>query len=93
MVTAIILVNCDGPEINSVAQNLADLEEISEVYSVAGRYDLVAICRVDENEKLANLVTNTLSGFEGVESTETLTAFRVFSRHDLERMFAIGMEE
>ena len=93
MINAIILINCDGPQINDVAQTLADMKEISEVYSVAGRYDLVAICRVKENEKLANMVTNRLATVDGIQSTETLTAFRVFSRHDLERMFAVGMEE
>lgn len=92
MINAIILLNCEVAEINNVAETLADLEEISEVYSVAGRYDLVAICRVKETEKLANIVTNKLATIDGIESTETLTAFRVYSRHDLERMFAIGME-
>ena len=92
MINAIILLNCEGPKINNIAETLADMNEISEVYSVAGRYDLVAICRVKETEKLANIVTNRLSTIDGIQSTETLTAFRVFSRHDLERMFAIGME-
>jgi len=93
MINAIILLNCEGQKINKVAETLAEMDEISEVYSVAGRYDLVAICRVNENEKLANMVTNRLASVDGIQSTETLTAFRVFSRHDLERMFAIGMEE
>ncbi len=92
MINAIILLNCDVSEINNVAETLADLDEISEVYSVAGRYDLVAICRVKETEQLANIVTSKLATINGIQSTETLTAFRVYSRHDLERMFAIGLE-
>ena len=66
------------------------MEGVSEVYSVGGRYDLVAIIRVKDNETLAELVTNRMLLVEGITNSETLIAFRVFSRHDLERMFSIG---
>lgn len=90
MVTAIVLINCERAAINTVAEALADLPAISEVYSVGGRFDLVAIARVKENDDLASLVTEQLAGVEGIQRTETLIAFRAVSRHDLEGIFTIG---
>jgi DNA-binding Lrp family transcriptional regulator len=90
MVTAIVLINVTRGQINEMAQKIADIEGISEVYSVGGRYDLVAIIRVASNEAMADLVTHTLAKFEGIEHTETLLAFQSFSRHDLDSMFSIG---
>jgi DNA-binding Lrp family transcriptional regulator len=71
---------------------LAELDGISEVYSVGGRYDLVAILRVPDNDALAALVTEHMLKVEGITYSETLIAFRAFSRHDLESMFSLGME-
>jgi len=68
------------------------VEGVSEVYSVAGRYDLAAIVRVKDNDDLANVVTERIRKVAGITSSETLIAFRVYSRHDLERMFSIGMQ-
>ncbi len=92
MVTAVILINAERDRVNEVAENMADMQAISEVYSVGGRYDLVAIVRVRENEALADLVTNQMSQLTGIENTETMVAFRAYSRHDLEHMFSIGFE-
>lgn len=91
MVTAIVLLNVERSQINSVAEKLADMKQISEVYSVAGRYDLVAILRVKTNEDLADLVTNHMLKVNGIRTTETLVAFRAYSRHDLEAMFSVGL--
>ena len=93
MVSAIVLLNVERDKVNTVAEKLADMTGISEVYSVAGRYDLVAIIRVKENEQLADIITNRMLKIEGIIKSETLIAFRVFSRHDLESLFSIGMEE
>ena len=90
MVTAMVLLKVVKDRINPVAEMLAAMQGISEVYSVAGRYDLVAIIRARDNEMLADLVTGHLRALEGVTESETLIAFRVYSRHDLESMFAIG---
>jgi DNA-binding Lrp family transcriptional regulator len=79
--------------INDVAAQLLEIEGVSEVYSVAGQYDLAAIIRVHNNDNLARVVTEQMLQIEGILSSETLIAFRVFSKHDLERMFSIGMEE
>ena len=92
MVTALILMQVEHAHINSVAQRLADIPGISEVYSVSGQFDLVAIARVRVNEDLADLVTEHMHTVAGIVRTETLIAFRTYSRHDLEGMFAVGME-
>jgi DNA-binding Lrp family transcriptional regulator len=89
MVTAIVLLNVERGHINPVAEQLAGLRGIAEVYSVAGRYDLVAIIRVKTNEELADLVTASIRNVVGIQHTETLIAFRAYSRHDLEAMFSI----
>ncbi|MGH7833901.1 MAG: Lrp/AsnC family transcriptional regulator [Candidatus Binatia bacterium] len=91
MITAIVLIQATHDRIPEVAQALADLEGVSEVYSVAGRHDLAVIVRVKDNDRLADVVTKDIRKIEGIESSETLIAFRVYSRHDLERMFSIGM--
>jgi len=92
MVTAIVLINTKHGHINNVAEALVEMAGVSEVYSVGGRYDLVAVIRVSSNEKMADLVTNQLLQLPNIEKTETLIAFKAFSQHDLERMFAVGTE-
>jgi len=91
MVTAIILIHAERSQINEVAEQLAAMEGISEVYSVSGNYDLVAIARVPSNDDLANLVTHKMVTIGSILTSETMLAFKAFSRHDLESMFDIGM--
>ncbi len=93
MVSAVILLMVEKDKVNEVASKLVELPGISEVYSVAGHYDLVAIVRVRENDQIAEAVTNHMLQIEGIQRSETLIAFRVFSRYDLEAMFSVGMEE
>ncbi|HAK94917.1 MAG TPA: AsnC family transcriptional regulator [Planctomycetes bacterium] len=92
MVNAVVLINVERGKVNEVAETLADMRAISEVYSVGGRFDLVAIVRAKENEELADLVTKHMSAVPGITGTETMVAFRAYSRHDLDRMFSIGFE-
>ena len=92
MVTALVLLNVERDKVNQVAEKIADLEGVTEVYSVAGRYDLGVVIRVKDNELLADVVTKGIRRIEGIEKSETLIAFRVYSRHDLESMFSIGLE-
>jgi len=92
MVTAIVLTNCEREHINDVSQQLLSFKGVTEVFSVAGQYDLVAILRVQNNEQIAELVTEHLRGIEGIAHTQTLMAFKVFSKFDLENMFSIGSE-
>jgi DNA-binding Lrp family transcriptional regulator len=91
MVSALVLLNVARGAINEVGQHLAEMDGVTEVYSVGGRFDLVAVIRVKDNERLAELVTEQMLRVEGITSSETLIAFRVFSRHDLEAMFSIGI--
>lgn len=90
MVTALVLLNFDRNQIKDVSQKLEDMQDVSEVYSVAGRFNLVAIIRVKINEQIADTITGKFSELEGITATETLIAFNTFSRHDLELMFSIG---
>ena len=76
---------------SEVAEQLQAMDGISEVYSVSGKYDLIAIVRVKTNDDLANLVTRKMLALDGIAKTETMLAFQTYSRHDLEAMFAVGM--
>ncbi|MBW2148657.1 MAG: Lrp/AsnC ligand binding domain-containing protein [Deltaproteobacteria bacterium] len=92
MVTAIVLIHADRKMINETAEELVKTEGISEVYSVAGQWDLVAVVRAKDNELLADIITNHMLRLPGILKTETLIAFRALSRYDLERLFSIGFE-
>ncbi len=93
MVTAIVLTKVQRSGVNEVAQRLTEIEGVSEVYSVGGRYDLVVVIRASTNEKMADVVTNRMTEITGILDTETMVAFKSHSRHDLESMFSIGLEE
>ena len=92
MVTTVVLAVCDIDRIPETAQSIADIPEVSEVYSVAGDYDLVVMVRVRNHEDLARVVTNGIAKTQGVKRTQTLVAFQVFSRHDVEALFSVGFE-
>ena len=92
MINAIVLMKIRNDRINDVAEGLLELKGVAEVYSVAGQYDLVVILRASNDEGIASLVTENMLKIEGVVSSETLIAFRAYSRYDLERMFSIGMD-
>ena len=93
MVTALVLLNVERDKINVVAEKLTAIQGVTEVYSIAGKYDLVAIIRVKENDQLADVVTERIRRVEGIEKSETLISFRVYSRYDLEMAFSLGMGE
>ena len=90
MVTAIVLIEAESDKIDDVAKKLVEIEGIPEVFSVAGRHDLVALLRVGKNEDIADIVSSKLRQLDGVVRTETLIAFRVYSRDDIEGMFSVG---
>jgi DNA-binding Lrp family transcriptional regulator len=93
MVTTVVLATCDIHRVPETAQEIADLPEVTEVYSVAGDYDLVIMVRVRRHEDLAKVVTEGILRVPGVERTQTLVAFKVFSRHDVESLFSLGFDE
>lgn len=92
MVNAIVLINVRRDLINETATRLADIAGISEVYSVSGAFDLIAVIRVADTDAMAEIVTGQMVKLEGIERTQTMIAFRAYSRHDLDRLFAIGTE-
>jgi DNA-binding Lrp family transcriptional regulator len=92
MITAIVNVSAAVDRIPEVAQAIADLDGVSEVYSVAGDVDLVAIVRVRRHEELADVIAGRLNKVQGVLETQTLIAFQAYSKHDLEATFSLGME-
>jgi DNA-binding Lrp family transcriptional regulator len=91
-VHAVVLIQCEIDTIPEAAQAIADIGGVSEVYSVAGEVDLVAIVRVAEHDDLASVIPVGIAKVAGVERTETLIAFQVYSQHDLDRMFSLGFE-
>ena len=92
MITAIVMISVDADRIPEVAEELAELDGVSEVYSVAGDVDLIAVVRVREFEQIAEVIAGRLSKVPGVLHTDTHIAFRAYSRHDLETTFSIGAD-
>ena len=92
MVTAIVFINAEVARIGEVAEAVAALPGVSEVYSVTGALDLVAIVRVADHEQVAGVVADRLNKVPGVTGTETHIAFRTYSRHDLESAFSVGLD-
>lgn len=93
MITAIVLIQAEVDMIPETAEALSEVSGVSEVYSVAGDWDLVAIVRVKEHEELASVVTDNVLKIPGIAMTQTLIAFKSYSRNDLERMWDIGLDE
>ena len=92
MITAIVFVEADTARIPEVAEQIAGLPGVTEVYSVTGTIDLVVIVRVRDNEAVAEVVADRLNKVDGVLDTETHIAFKSYSRHDLEAAFSLGAE-
>jgi DNA-binding Lrp family transcriptional regulator len=92
-VTAVVLIKAKTDQINELAQALADIEGVGEVYSVAGRYDLVAIVRAARNEDLADIVSAKVHKAAGIVGSETLIAFRVYRHAEVDAAFSLGLED
>jgi len=92
MITTIVLIRADPKTIPQVAQRLAGIDGVTDVYSVSGEWDLVAIVKVPEYDRIAQVVTEEFVKVPGIERTQTLTAFRAYSRKDLEQAWDIGVE-
>ncbi len=90
MVTAIILAQVKRSAINETAQALLALDGVTEVYSVAGEWDLVVMVRAKDNDQLADIVTGHMLKLDEIVKTTTLIGFRAYSNYDLDRMFDIG---
>jgi DNA-binding Lrp family transcriptional regulator len=92
VITTIVLIRAEPSQVTAVAQRLAGIDGVTEVYSVSGEWDLVAIVRVPEYEKIAEVVTEVFPTVMGIERTMTLTAFRAYSKKDLQQAWDIGVE-
>ncbi|MGH3488852.1 MAG: Lrp/AsnC family transcriptional regulator [Actinopolymorphaceae bacterium] len=93
MITAIVFVQADVDRIPEVAEQIAELDGVSEVYSVTGDLDLIALVRVRQHDEIADVVADRLNKVPGVLSTQTHIAFRAYSQHDLEAAFSLGLPE
>ena len=93
MITAIVLIQAEVDRIPEVAEALAELDGVSEVYSVTGDVDLIAIVRVRRHEELADVIADRVGKVAGVRHSDTHIAFRTYSQHDLEAAFALGFDE
>ncbi len=92
MITAIVFVNADVARIPEVAEEIAGIDGVSEVYSVTGQIDLIVLVRVRHHEDVAGVVADRINKIPGVTGTETHIAFRTHSRHDLEAAFSLGLD-
>ena len=92
MVTAVVLIKAETDKVDELAQSIAEIKGVSEVFSVAGQHDLVAIVRVRENEQLAEVISGQLRKLPDIVATETLIAFRVYSSRELAAGYDIGLD-
>ncbi|NMR19354.1 Lrp/AsnC family transcriptional regulator [Cellulomonas fimi] len=93
MLTAIVLIDAEAGKIPEVAAAITEVPGVSEVYSVTGEVDLIAMVRVREHDQLADVIADRVSKVDGVLRTQTYIAFRTYSKHDLEEAFALGLED
>ncbi len=93
MITAFVLIRTERGRTEDAAEALAAVDGVAEVYSVTGEYDLVAVVRVKRYEDMAEVVPRRVAAVPGLAATQTLMAFQHYSRHDLERMWSIGLEQ
>jgi len=93
MITAVVLIGCEVGKVHEVAEALVDIEGVAEVYSVSGQHDIMAMVRVKEYESLTTVVSEKIGATAGIASTETHMAFRCYSKHDMETMWATAIGE
>ena len=92
MVTAIVLIEAETSRIPELAEQIVNMEGVQELFSVAGRHDLVAIVKVPQNEDLADVISDKMRNLEGIVATETMIAFRAYSKKELEAGFELGLD-
>ncbi len=93
MKTAIVFLNIEQGKVTDIARVLVDMQNITEVFSISGKYDLVAIIRNQDDDEIADIVTNQMQQIGGIQKTETMFAFRTYSHHDLGYIFSIGASD
>ena len=93
MISAIVLINAEVSRIPEVAAAIAEIDGVSEVYSVTGDVDLIAVVRLRRHEDFADVIADRLNKVDGVQGTQTHIAFRTYSKHDLEAAFSLGLDD
>ena len=88
MITSIVMIKCEVGKVKSVAEKLVDLHGVSEVYSITGEWDILAVVRVKEFDSLAKVVSEEIASTPGISKTVTTLAFRCYSKHNMEKMWA-----
>ena len=91
MITTIVLIKADPKQIPQCASKLAGIDGVTEVYSVSGEWDLVAIVRVGGIRADCEVITEKFPEARA-HPNQTLTAFRAYSKKDLEQAWDIGVE-
>ena len=92
LTTAIVHIDVEADLIPEAAEAIVNIDGVTEVYSITGDWDLIAMVRVSDHEKLAEIIPTRISKVDGVIRTETQLAFRAYSRHDLEAAFSLGLD-
>lgn len=90
MTHAIVLIQAERSALATLGGELAGIEGVAEAYSVTGDWDFACILRLRQHDQLAQVVTGRISQIAGVLRTQTMVAFEVYSRHDLEALFSVG---
>ena len=91
-ITGFVMLNVERDRIALVPDELLRINGVTEVYSVAGDFDLIAIVRVKEADELAAVVTERFAKVKGITRTTTMIAFKCYSNYDLDHMFQIGFK-
>lgn len=91
MLTAFVLITCEAARISEVAQAVAELPNVAEVYSVTGEFDIIALLRVSTYDSLDEAVPGGIAQIPGVTGTTTILAFRRYAKRDLEAGYDIGL--
>ena len=92
MISALCFIQVQPGKVNSAGRTIAQITGVRQVYSVTGKIDLVAVIEVVDHDRVADVVSDGISGVDGVQSTETHIAFKTYSPDDVEAGFSIGAE-
>ncbi len=88
MITSIVMIKCEMGQVKSVAEKLVDMNGVSEIYSITGEWDILAVIRVKEFDSLSMVVSEQIATTPGISKTTTTLAFRCYSKHNMEKMWA-----
>jgi DNA-binding Lrp family transcriptional regulator len=91
MLTAFVMIQAQPDKIAGIAQTIANMPNVAEVYSVTGDFDIIVVLNLMEYEQLADSVPDGLAKIDGILRTNTVLAFRRFSAQDLEVAWDIGV--